>query len=94
MISRTSKKHLSKLLIIFLICIFLTPSCLVSRDENPRTLFRIGVSGTDYFINMGFIDSSGRVVIEPKYRRADNFSEGFSFVRNGEVVGYMNRVGE
>jgi WG containing repeat len=39
-------------------------------------------------------DKNGKLVIEPKYRSADRFSEGLAAVRIGEKVGYIDRNGE
>ena len=38
----------------------------------------------------GFIDSSGKVVIEPKFHAAERFSDGLALVRSGKYYGYID----
>lgn len=42
----------------------------------------------------GYKDESGKVVIEPLYDEAYNFSEGLAGVEIGEKVGFINTTGE
>ncbi|NNE45226.1 MAG: WG repeat-containing protein [Rhodothermales bacterium] len=42
----------------------------------------------------GFINSNGRMVIEPDFRSAGSFSEGLAPVRSSSRFGYIDRTGE
>lgn len=42
----------------------------------------------------GYIDNSGKVVIQPIYHSAFNFSEGMARVNQGKASGYINTKGE
>ncbi|HET8734768.1 MAG TPA: WG repeat-containing protein [Anaeromyxobacteraceae bacterium] len=41
----------------------------------------------------GFIDRAGRVVIAPRFTRADRFSERLAAVQDGAVLGYVDETG-
>ncbi|MEZ4892544.1 MAG: WG repeat-containing protein [Saprospiraceae bacterium] len=43
---------------------------------------------------LGFIDTTGKVVIPPKFLNAGDFSEGFAPVRIGGRYGYINTKGK
>lgn len=42
----------------------------------------------------GYIDASGGIVIEPRFRRAGKFSEGLAYVEAEGLAGFINRRGE
>ena len=42
----------------------------------------------------GFADREGRIVIEPTYRHAGNFSEGLAYAGDDGKIGYINRYGD
>jgi hypothetical protein len=42
----------------------------------------------------GFIDKTGKPVLEPKYQYADNFTEGMAVVEVGEKFGYVDTTGK
>lgn len=42
---------------------------------------------------LGFIDTSGKMVIQPHYEHAKHFSEGVCAVRIGEKYGYIDKTG-
>jgi hypothetical protein len=44
--------------------------------------------------NMGFIDKSGDMVIEPKFRAAEPFSEGLACVLARDKIGYIDVTGD
>lgn len=77
-------KNLSKLLFIILII-----SNVLFAQENYRPLFRIYENGL-----YGFIDSTGQVIIPPKYRSAGEFSEGLAPVRENGYYGYIDESGK
>ncbi len=41
----------------------------------------------------GYIDSSGKVCIDPIYTEADDFKEGFALVEKNNLYGYINKAG-
>jgi hypothetical protein len=43
---------------------------------------------------LGYIDRSGKIIIEPKFEEAENFSEGLATVKIGEKFGYIDRTGK
>jgi len=42
----------------------------------------------------GYMDTTGKVMIEPQYPMAGFFSEGMAYVQIGEALGYINTSGE
>jgi len=67
---------------IFLLLISITLSNIFSFSEN---LAPVMVDG-----KWGYIDKSGRTVIEPQYDYANWFWEGLAAVKKGEKYGYIN----
>jgi hypothetical protein len=43
---------------------------------------------------LGYVDRSGKIIIEPKFEEAENFSEGLALVKIGEKFGYIDRTGK
>lgn len=54
----------------------------------PRPLFKVQVSGL-----FGFIDSTGRVVIDPRFERVGRFQDGLCAVAEGGLYGYIDGTG-
>ena len=42
----------------------------------------------------GFIDKNGKVVIEPQFDSASNFSEGFACVKKDDKWGFIDKSGK
>ena len=42
----------------------------------------------------GYIDKSGKVVIEPQFDSADDFSEGLAKVKKDGKRGYIDKIGK
>lgn len=62
----------------------------ISEGINQDTpIFRVGLEG-----KCGFIDKYGRVVIEPNFTDARNFSEGLAAVAQDGKYGFINKNGE
>jgi hypothetical protein len=57
---------------------------------SAKVLADDGTAVTRY----GYIDSHGKVVIQPIYHKAFNFSEGLARVNQGKATGYINTKGE
>lgn len=57
--------------------------------KNPDGLYKYYHKG-----KWGYKDESGKVIIQPAYDEAFNFSEGLACVEVGEKCGYINKVGE
>lgn len=75
-------KHLSLLIVIGII----NSSCS-SMPDQP--LFKIVENS-----KIGFIDSTGKVIIKPKFHSAGDFSEGLAYARTNGTYGYVNQTGE
>lgn len=60
----------------------------IATDKNPF-LFSF-VDGA----KCGFVDSSGKIAIEPIFYSADDFSEGLSAARVNGTYGYINQTGK
>ncbi|NOS84477.1 MAG: WG repeat-containing protein [Ignavibacteria bacterium] len=58
-------------------------------QENYKPLFRIYENGL-----YGYIDSTGTIVIPPKYKGAGEFSEGLAPVRENGYYGYIDETGK
>ena len=73
------------------VCVFVLSAASFLPQERPRHLFPIKVNG-----KMGFIDQTGRVVIEPRLNGAYEFSEGLAAAYVGEGQfdeGYIDQDG-
>jgi hypothetical protein len=68
------------------------PTCLLSAQyperRKPSGLFRVQQKG-----KWGYIEKSGKTVINPQYEEARNFSEGFANVEIGDRVFFINAKG-
>ncbi|KKK56337.1 hypothetical protein LCGC14_3065540, partial [marine sediment metagenome] len=55
-----------------------TEKDVVTRRRSPTDEF-IGINRS-YFTKYGFIDRSGKIIVEPKFDHAESFSEGLAWV--------------
>jgi len=68
-------------------------------DENPAIHFSIFSEGLapvavgDPSGLFGYIDKTGKFVIQPKFIAAHSFSQGLAAVRMGKKWGYINKLG-
>ncbi len=63
-----------------------------ARVAQGGELFIIKQAG-----KLGYIDKAGKVVVEPQFDRAENFSEGLAAVRVGGrrgTCGYIDKTGK
>ena len=66
-----------------------TATSLAQRTRGtPPGLARVKLSG-----KWGYIDRSGRIVINPQFEEAGDFSEGLARVKMGGKWGYIDRTG-
>lgn len=76
-----------------LFLILINANAFAERDGlkklNSNELTHIYTSGGD-----GFIDSTGKVIISPRFQQISDFSEGLAAVRFEEKWGYIDRTGE
>jgi len=64
-------------------------SPLAQRTRGtPPGLARVKLSG-----KWGYIDRSGRIVINPQFEEAGDFAEGLARVKTGGKWGYIDRTG-
>ncbi|MFN8490003.1 MAG: WG repeat-containing protein [Caldilineaceae bacterium] len=61
----------------------------VSAEPFSEGLAAVSMDGKLY----GYIDQLGKLVIEPKFARAEAFSEGVAPVQSGDQYGYIDRAG-
>lgn len=68
------------ILLLLTICFYTTSNCqpLVRIEQQGKT---------------GFIDTSGNVIINPRYESAGEFSQGYAPVRENGLYGYIDRKG-
>ncbi|WFR57720.1 WG repeat-containing protein [Anaerocolumna sp. AGMB13025] len=60
---------------------------------DTNALYPISVQ-TEEGIKYGYIDATGKTVIKPIYDNAENFSEGFAVIYNGNKSQVINQKGE
>jgi len=58
------------------------------RRAAPPGMARVKLSG-----KWGYIDRTGRIVINPQFEEAGDFSEGLARVKTGGKWGYIDRTG-
>lgn len=75
-------------MLIFILIVFLTVNSLFG-ETPPTELYPIVVNK-----KIGFIDSTGKVIVEPTYLAAGKCSEMLIPVRKGGYYGYINTLGE
>lgn len=66
----------------------------LARFDNTIDIDRlINDSPVLYETNSGFIDKTGKVVIQPRYN-ANDFSDGYARVKDGDKYGFINKSGK
>ena len=71
---------------------------VIPMDGNMKFGFSDGMAevrvwGKDGRAGFGYIDTTGKIVIEPKYRKVGSFSEGYAFVVDGEQLQIIGKDG-
>jgi hypothetical protein len=85
-----------------------TGKLVISFDQLPSTALGVadfhegrarfwlkrakGTAGVDYA--MGYIDETGKVIIEPSFDAANDFSDGLAYVETKGARGFINRQGK
>ena len=72
---------------VYFLLFTLTVNFCSAQNDN-RSLFLI-----QQYEKFGFINSSGKIVIQPKFLSAENFSEGLAAVRTNGTYGYIDATG-
>lgn len=65
------------------------PSNTFAQTSNDTELYPVRVNGKE-----GYIDATGRIVIQPRFDRVDLFSEGLAGVCVGGKWGYIDKAGK
>jgi len=65
----------------------------VDLRDFPKAAFHQGLAAVRLGEKYGYIDRSGRVVIEPRFQFAQIFSEGLARVVKDDRSGYIDRTG-
>jgi hypothetical protein len=76
-----------RILFLTFTCIALT-LCSARTEAQNNTLFPVRVKA-----KTGYIDSQGKLIINPQYDEGWGFSEGLAPVRVGNKWGYINHQG-
>lgn len=76
----------TRISIYFLLFILIANFCKAQNDS--RSLFMI-----QQYEKFGFINSNGKIIIQPKFLSAENFSEGLAAVRINGTYGYVDAAG-
>jgi hypothetical protein len=66
-----------------------TPSPYSSKAKEPMGLFPAKVKG-----RYGFIDKTGKMILQPQFARAQMFSEGLAAVQINAKWGFIDRTGK
>ncbi|RXZ80927.1 WG repeat-containing protein [Paenibacillaceae bacterium] len=69
-------------------------TCGVMYDGLAQYTAKIQTNDGPVVTRHGYINSKGKVVIQPIYHRAFNFVEGLARVNQGKAGGYINTEGE
>lgn len=83
---------MSKQCLLLFVCLAAFPWTLNSQQKEPKDqgpLFPVIKNG-----KYGFIDDSGKIVIEPQYSEAGSFSSDLAVVKIGDSWGFINRTGK
>ena len=71
----------------------LNPNCdnisLQQNNDNDNRLFAISIGG-----KIGYIDKTGKIVINPQFDGVGIFAEGLAKVRIGDKYGYIDKTGK
>ena len=64
-------------------------------DCQPNTKFQEGKCKISINRSWGFIDTTGKIIVQPRYRNVGNFSDQLAWVQNGSSgnFGYINEAG-
>lgn len=82
----------TRTILLALCVIVLSAGQFVAQETQSNQLFVVIVDG-----KRGYIDKTGKIVIEPKWGGASNFSEGLAVVathENGYQEGYIDETGK
>jgi hypothetical protein len=69
-------------------------NCGVLYDGLSLYMAKVQAADSTTVTRFGYIDSQGKVVIQPIYNTAYHFSEGLARVNQGKASGYINTKGE
>ncbi len=65
-----------------------------SAEPFYEGLAQIGAKEEQGFNKFGFIDVTGRIVVEPQFDYAEHFSEGMAAVRVNGKIGFIDKTGK
>ena len=76
-------------LALLLAFLFFAPVIGLAQDQKSKKLFTVIVND-----KRGYIDSTGKIVIQPQFEGASNFSEGLDVVATGNKEGFIDETGK
>ena len=85
-------RHIQPIILILICLTVLSASFVVAQENQSSDLFVVIVND-----KRGFINRSGKIVIEPQWGGANNFSEGLAIVatyEGGYRQGYIDETGK
>jgi hypothetical protein len=83
-------KRFSPFIVLIIFCLMAAIGSNRSQSQSESKLFPVLKDG-----RWGYIDSSGKLVIEPKFSMAEDFSEGLAAVMIGTIGrGYIDKSGQ
>lgn len=72
---------------LVVIITFLTSSLVIGQNAGPPYVIKVGQK-------YGYIDKTGKIVIEPKFPMALNFSDGMALIVENDLYGYIDHAGK
>lgn len=79
-----------KKIILLLMCVVFLIACSQQKEVKEKSgLFAVIQGG-----KCGYIDKTGKIIINPQFDMAMSFSEGLAIVRIGDKYGYIDKTGK
>jgi hypothetical protein len=83
------KKTILLVMCVIFLSVSITSCSKSSKQKEDMSLFRVVQNG-----KYGFIDKTGKFVINPQFDEVSGFMEGLCSVRVGDKLGYIDKTGK
>ena len=83
------KKTILLVMCVIFLVVSITSCSKCSKQEKSVSLFPVVQNG-----KWGFIDKTGKIIINPQFDEVDFFSEGLCAVKIGNKWGYIDKKGK
>src|SRR5579862_394911 len=87
-------KHTSFITLLFLLAAFSSIQRAPAADADSQPGWKLDLFPVDVKGKWGYIDEKGKIVIEPTFESAANFTEGLAAVKANGKYGYIDRTGK